>query len=41
MHVFKGEKSGTVVEFSSQAGSAPSDSTTVPPGISITEKNAA
>ncbi len=29
MHVLRGEKSGTVVEFSSQAGSAPTDGTTV------------
>ena len=41
MRVSRGEKSGTVVEFSGQAGSAPTNGTTVPSGISITETDAA
>jgi hypothetical protein len=33
MQVSRGEKSGTVVAFSGQAGSAPTNGTTVPSGI--------
>jgi len=38
MQVPRGEKSGTVVEFSSQEGSAPADGTTVPRGVPVTER---
>ena len=33
MQFSRGEKSGTVIEFSGQAGSAPTNGTTVPSGI--------
>jgi hypothetical protein len=41
MQVSRGEKSGTVAEFSGQAGSAPTDGATVPSGIAVKEKDAA
>ncbi len=33
MQIPRGEKSGTIIAFSSQEGSAPPDGTTVPSGI--------
>jgi hypothetical protein len=41
MQVSRGEKSGTIIEFSSPEGSAPPGGPTVPAGICITEKDAA
>jgi hypothetical protein len=41
MQVSRGGKSGTIVEFSSQAGSAPTDGTAVPPGLCVPETDAA
>jgi len=39
MQISRGEKSGTIIVFSSQEGSAPPDGPTVPRGIPVIETN--